>query len=605
LRARTCRIRQASCFLVAWLAGIASAQELPTPPPLPPASVPRRPAPATIPNREGDLEKKLHEMERANRELAERLDAAQARHEQQMKALLEQFSNLNKRMESRETASGGDSAGLGGGGASVSRGPGGGGGAMPGSGAPTSSGPGAGSTTDRGAEGVSGRADGARAAAGAGGTLSAERNAAGEGAEGTGGRTSPEEVPDRKPGALAGKVNFSEGLIISSENDEFRLIFHNLTQAEFRGFPTGDQGRLRSQFFVPRQRWYFSGRATKLIDFYTSINRGYGSLDLLDAFITFNFDTRLRLRVGRTKTPFLYEYYQIAEGDLIAPERSLYAGNLSSNRQVGAMFLGELFDARLDYALGVFNGPRRSFQDFNSDKDLFAFVNARPFLEGDAEALKYLNLGGSVSGGYQDNIPQPATFRTANDQTPIAAADSLSPTFLQFNKNVTELGERTQWAGHLAWYYKSFNLLAEYAGGDQHYSTDGRTSTRVPATGWMVQPSVFLTGERITRRVGVVKPLHDFGYRDGRFWPGAIEAHARYSALDLGRNVFAAGLADADLWANQAASVDVGMNWYLNFYTKIYFDWQHSLFDRAVTTGVPGRSMRTTDLFWLRFQLFF
>ena len=44
------------------------------------------------------------------------------------------------------------------------------------------------------------------------------------------------------------------------------------------------------------------------------------------------------------KTPYLYEYFSIAEGDLIAPERSLYAGNLAGNRQVGAMFLGELFE---------------------------------------------------------------------------------------------------------------------------------------------------------------------------------------------------------------------------------------------------------------------
>ena len=50
-------------------------------------------------------------------------------------------------------------------------------------------------------------------------------------------------------------------------------------------------------------------------------------------------------RIGRMKTPYLYEYFSIAEGDLIAPERSLFAGNLAVNRQIGAMFLGELFEA--------------------------------------------------------------------------------------------------------------------------------------------------------------------------------------------------------------------------------------------------------------------
>ena len=37
------------------------------------------------------------------------------------------------------------------------------------------------------------------------------------------------------------------------------------------------------------------------------------------------------LRVGRTKVPYGYEYYKIAEGDLIGPERSVFVGNLSPN----------------------------------------------------------------------------------------------------------------------------------------------------------------------------------------------------------------------------------------------------------------------------------
>ena len=80
------------------------------------------------------------------------------------------------------------------------------------------------------------------------------------------------------------------------------------------------------------------------------------------------------------KTPYLYEYFSISEGDLIAPERSIFAGNMALNRQMGMMFLGNLFDDRVSYATGVYNGPRRSFQDFNSAKDLIGTVTARPWL---------------------------------------------------------------------------------------------------------------------------------------------------------------------------------------------------------------------------------
>ena len=409
-----------------------------------------------------------------------------------------------------------------------------------------------------------------------------------------------------------------------------------MTQAELRAFPPQNTGLVHTGFFLPRQRWYFTGRATKLVEFYTAINRGYGSLDILDAFLTYRYDERLRFRIGRMKTPYLYEYYQISEGDLIAPERSLYAGNLAGNRQIGGMFLGELFENRLGYAVGAFNGPRRSFEDTNRSKDIYAFVNTRPFLKPqDAETVRgaqgtggrtrpnqaigsdeaesaepgpfeHLNLGGSFNAGYEQNSLQPNAFRTANDQTTAVAAASLSPTFLTFNKNVVELGERAQWAGHAAWYYRSFFLMAEYGGGFQGYALgSARTSSRIPFEGYMVQASYFLTGERLTRRVNVVKPLRPFQIKNGALSGiGAVEVHARYSDLNVGKNVFSGGFADPNLWTNQAYAVDVGVNWYLNFYTKIYLDWQHVGYGNPVVSQ-PGGFTRSNDLFWLRFQVFF
>ena len=468
------------------------------------------------------------------------------------------------------------------------------------------------------------------------------RERAGVGAEGAGrGRasgsgTGGEGADSNKPKGRKLEVVAKDGLEFSSPDGEFKLVFHDLTQAEFRGFSPANQEPVHDSFFVPRQRWYFSGQVSRDAEFYTSINRGYGSLDLLDAFITLNFletfrrnqtsagigaqgtggrttvdrgngpNRKLRVRVGRMKTPYLYEYFEIAEGDLIAPERSLYAGNLALNRQIGAMALGEVLDDRVNYAVGVFNGPRRSFQDSNDSKDTFGYLNVRPFLIAESlPGLKYLNLGGSVNGGWENNVAQPNVFRTANDQTPGSAAGNLSPTFFQFNNNVSERGQREQYSGHAVLYKGSLGLLAEYGGGFQDYAigTKGRP-VHVPFDGYTVQAFYFLTGEKLTRRVNVVKPLHDFGYRDGRLHPGAVEVHARYSELNLGRQVFADGLADPSLWSNRASAVDLGLNWYFNYYTKIYLDWQHAMFAQPVVIRPGGYSGRD-DLFWLRFQLYF
>ena len=125
-----------------------------------------------------------------------------------------------------------------------------------------------------------------------------------------------------------------------------------------------------------------------------------------------------------------------------------------------------------------------------------------------------------------------------------------------------ELGRREQWSGNIAYFYRSLTLLAEYGGGFQGYSTNKTTSIRIPFDGFMVQAAYFLTGERTTRRVNLVRPIRRFGFTDGEFGIGAVEVHARYSELNLGSRIFAAGLADSNFWANRAGAVDLGLNWY-------------------------------------------
>lgn len=438
------------------------------------------------------------------------------------------------------------------------------------------------------------------------------RAAQGIGAQGTAGRVSLSESSSRGEGGIPrrlAKVEFAEGLELSSPDDEFKLTFHNMTQVEYRAFPTSQEGLLHSQFFIPRQRWYFTGRVTRNVEYYTSINRGYGSLDVLDAFISYRIDERLQFRVGRMKTPYLYEYYSMAEGDLVAPERSMYAGNLAGNRQDGAMALGELFEGRLGYALGIFNGPRNSFQDYNSAKDAIGYVNSRPFLTSETfKALNYLNIGGSFEVGYQNNPTQPPILTTANDETAATSnptVESLSPTFLAFNNNVVEQGQRNQWAGHMVWFYKSLMVFGEYGGGVAGYAlANAKTKTYIPYYGYNVSASYFLTGEEITRRVSVVKPKRDFSFAKGNWAPGAWELFARFSALDFSKQIFTAGFADPNLWSNHAWTTDVGINWYLNFYTRVFLDWQHSEFGNPVVIA-PNRLGSTRELYWIRFQVFF
>jgi phosphate-selective porin OprO/OprP len=439
-------------------------------------------------------------------------------------------------------------------------------------------------------------------------------------------------VPDMRPLGIPAAVQFREGLQIRTTDEFFTMEFHNLTQLDYRQFSqTGDA--LHDNFIVPRQRWYFQGDVTPYATYYTVINRGYGSLDILDSWVDFNFAPKYKeqfqFRVGRMKTPFTYEYIKISESDLIAPERSLFVGNFADNREEGAMVHGRVFDGIMEYYVGVFNGQRRSFQDFNNSKDVLSFFNFRPFVNTDIGWLKHLNIGGSIGGGNERNPTQPPALTTANDQSPSssAAVVNVSPTFLIFDSKAFENGMRMQWGGDVAYYYKSFTMLAGYQGGFQDYSLQASGTptsvtafgpfasgafvgvgsskrTRVPLTGWSVAATYFLTGEQISRRVYLTEPIRPFGYYNGRLNPGAIEVYSRISNLQLGDQVFTGGIADPRFWANRATAIDTGVNWYWNHYVRMYFDWQHSMFNQPVFLS-ETKSSKHNDLFWFRTQVFF
>jgi phosphate-selective porin OprO and OprP len=98
---------------------------------------------------------------------------------------------------------------------------------------------------------------------------------------------------------------------------------------------------------------------------------------------------------------------------------------------------------------------------------------------------------------------------------------------------------------------------------------------------------------------GRVKPLNNFGRATG--W-GAWELAVRYSYMDLG-NAFTATLqppnAGAPLFGGVLSDVTFGVNWYLNQYAKLQFNYV----DAKLNRDAVGRS--ETGVFAMRAQLDF
>jgi phosphate-selective porin OprO/OprP len=428
---------------------------------------------------------------------------------------------------------------------------------------------------------------------------------------GAGARDNPAEssrtTPFTGPGKIPMRVNFGPGLEFETQNEEYQFQIHNQTQIEGRFYQQTNQSPGAGGFDVPRQRFIIAGRLTKPIEYDASLESAYGTVNLLNAFLNWHYDDRFMVKFGRFKVPYLYEYYAISNADLPQPERSAYGANFGLNREVGAQVWGQLFKRSLDYAVGVFDGPRNQQVDFNAAKDVIAYVDARPFQEVTAlPALKWFNLGGSFDYGNQNNAVYPTALRTSVSGTNNPGAFNAAPSFLQWNSNVLERGNRALWALHLAYYYKSLSLIAEAQGGFADYSLVSRPSpltTHVPLGGFYLTGGYFLTGEEVNRR-SQVRPKHPFDLRKKSFGLGAFELEARYSMLTIGSQVFTGGLVDPTLWTDRVQTVDLGLNWYMNEYVKIYLDWQHSEFGSPVLYA-PGRFQTTSDLFWIRGQIYF
>ncbi len=402
------------------------------------------------------------------------------------------------------------------------------------------------------------------------------------------------------------QVNFGPGFQLQTDDEEFRLQIHVLEQVEGRAWANGGHAPPANGFFFPRQRIFFNGRITKPIEYVFSLNRGLNSVDLLDAFLNINLDDRFQVRFGRFMTPLTYDQFAIRPMWLPTPERSLFTTNLGLNRQIGLMGWGYLFDKRLDYAAGIFNGSRNSFQSLNNGKDFIAYLNARPFQDSESLwFLKYLNVGSSIDFGQQDQAPIPRSLRIGAVSPDAALPSVASVPYLTLNPNVIERGDRLLMSVHGAYYFRSLTLLGEWQYGYNSYAIPGRQSTAVPISGYYVTAAYFLTGEHVENRTMLQprRPLIPTGPNQVRGL-GAWEAVTRVSRLSVGQDVFTAGFADPSLWSNSAVTTEVGMNWYWNEHFKMYIFWLHGTFGDPVLVR-PGDFQKSSDMFWLRCQLWF
>ena len=257
----------------------------------------------------------------------------------------------------------------------------------------------------------------------------------------------------------------------------------------------GDRGDSRfgndnDRFYLRRARINATGRFLEEFDFRleadfagTLSNTSGLRAQLTDGFINWNRHPEANVRIGQFKTPFGFEQL-FSDPRLITIERSLANDRLTLSRQLGLQVGGDLFDKRLSYAAGMFNGNGAN-NNFNDDD---AFLSSGRLsgvlwqgkLLGQSSAW---SLGGNVFSSEDTNVSQAADF--GFDSTPSTP-----------DRDNIFAGERVGTGFDTQLQAGRFELWAEYLSVSWEPSS-GRPRSEVESEGGYVQASYFVIPNRL------------------------------------------------------------------------------------------------------------
>ncbi len=405
-------------------------------------------------------------------------------------------------------------------------------------------------------------------------------------------------VDKEAPVVKAGEKGFG----IQSADGKNSINLHGTAQIDYRNIESGSAIGTSSGLIVRKARPWIEGTLFGWIDYRltpefatttanaatvsagtTTVNNSttLGTPEVIDAFADFKFQPWLKLRAGKFK-PFVGLARLQSDTDGKFLEQSFVTANLLPQRDVGLSLFGDVLDGRLNYAVGVSNGvidggDQSVALDNNNNKEFTARLFAQPF-KGKESLLAGLGFG--LAGttidqqGTATNTQLPAYKTFGQNNFFSYTTTSGSATYAH--------GQRSRWSPQAYYYFGPFGLMAEYA--EEHQEVSRLTNNQtLNHDAWQVTASYVLTGEEAS--YGGVKPKQPFS-PDGKGW-GAWEVVARYNEINLdgksfvGTNGLTTGLnpvANPTAAAKSAEAWGVGLNWYLNNYSRFSLDFEQTDF---------------------------
>lgn len=331
-------------------------------------------------------------------------------------------------------------------------------------------------------------------------------------------------------------------------------------------FPANGSSKSSDAFLFRRARISLDGFVARYWEFKIEADladKSSGKTYFTDVYVNWHYFEEFQVKAGNFKAPFSLEELT-SDNSLRFIERSAL-NSLVPSRKSGVAIAGKPVPAGvLAYNIGVFSGSQtgsfmtvaRLALDFSKQQDL--------------GILQYVSIGGNAVYDHDAGSTVGTSFST-----------DLRSKFFAYNSGVTSAGGTCLTGGDISFWRGPFGFVAEYMAADQQLRRTGSPDTNVTNDGWYAQASCVLTGEEAS--VKGVKLVNEFDLSKGTW--GAFEIAGRYTRVNIDKNVFARSFADPSKYTDGSDICTGGLNWYLNKYLKLMFEYEHARFDSPLAGG--------------------
>jgi phosphate-selective porin OprO and OprP len=317
-----------------------------------------------------------------------------------------------------------------------------------------------------------------------------------------------------------------------------------------------------------------------------------------DVYGNFRYFRRFQLRAGQFKIPFgMDQLHYSSDGELAM--RSLIGNYLAPGRDLGLMLHGKLAEGRIAYQSGLFlhDGWKAHLKDYSrSGERTFAGRITLPplsFLKmpKTLAPLNDLRLGLAVAEN-----PVTEGLRSLRGRTWVITHNWFD--------RINVRGQRWRLGTELSWEPGPFTLKSEVIRVSDQRLGQGIRGEDLPdliGRGWYVTTAWIVTGEKSGDSV---TPRRSFAFGRGI---GAMQIAARYEQLRFGsadhpglpsRSTRAANLLSA---SERVATL--GVNWYLNRFVRIQYNWIREVIEDSQMAPIAGQNKYWSRYLRIQFRL--